>query len=263
MRWWFISGVIALSISLIIIVAQLRIASLARQRDLLNDKVKERTADLREAKNKSDELLLNILPKETANELKTNGKALARTYAQASVLFSDFKGFTKMSEQISSEQLVATLDQIFQRFDALCDLHDIEKIKTIGDAYMCAAGIPIEQEDHAQRLVAFALDMKKTMAELNNELSAQGLPPWNIRIGVHSGPLVAGVVGKKKFAYDIWGDTVNIAARMESSGEINQVNISSKTAKLISEDFLIHHRGKIQAKNKGALEMYFVEKRIR
>lgn len=263
MRWWFISAVIAMSISLILLVAQLRIASLARQRDFLNKKVKERTADLREAKNKSDELLLNILPKETANELKTKGKALARSYAQASVLFSDFKGFTKMSEQMSSEQLVATLDKIFQRFDALCDLHGIEKIKTIGDAYMCAAGIPIEQEDHAQRLVAFALDMKKVMTELNNELSTQGLPPWNIRIGVHSGALVAGVVGKKKFAYDIWGDTVNIAARMESSGEINQVNVSSETAKLISEDFLIHHRGKIEAKNKGALEMYFVEKRIR
>ncbi len=261
LRWWFIALVVLFLVSLITFIVRQRIAALARQRDFLNRKVKERTAELNEAKNKSEELLLNILPQETANELKAKGKAQVRKYQNASVLFSDFKGFTKMSEQISSEELVATLDTIFQRFDVLCDAHGVEKIKTIGDAYMCASGIPLEQEDHADRMVAFALDMKKTMLEVNAQLKKNQLPEWNIRIGIHSGPLVAGVVGKKKFAYDIWGDTVNIAARMESSSEINRVNVSESTKRLIEGKFELHHRGKIEAKNKGALEMYFVEEK--
>lgn len=261
LRWWFIALVVLFIVSLVTFIVRQRIAALARQRDFLNLKVKERTAELNAAKNKSDELLLNILPQETANELKSKGKAQARKYQNASVLFSDFKGFTKMTEQISSEELVATLDTIFQRFDALCDAHGVEKIKTIGDAYMCASGIPLEQNDHADRMVAFALDMKKTMQDVNAQLKQNHLPEWNIRIGIHSGPLVAGVVGKKKFAYDIWGDTVNIAARMESSGEINRVNVSEATKQLVEGRFELQHRGKIEAKNKGALEMYFVEEK--
>jgi len=208
---------------------------------------------------KSERLLLNILPQETAAELKETGHATPRSYASASVLFTDFKGFTKIAEKLSPEEIIRELDYCFAAFDEICDRHNIEKIKTIGDAYMCAAGIPAENTTHPTDMVKAGLAMQKFMAEWKAQKDAKGELCFELRLGIHTGPLVAGVVGKNKFAYDIWGDTVNLAARMESSGEVGKVNISGDTYDLVKHSFQCEHRGKIQAKNKGEVDMYFVQ----
>jgi len=262
-QWW---GIIALSALFFLIIwsgIHWRLSRLKKQRDKLEQQVQVRTQELEKEKERSETLLLNILPEQTAEELKNQGFTETRSYDNASVLFSDFKGFTQMAEAMNSRQLVEILDQTFQAFDDLCDKYHVEKIKTIGDAYMCATGIPQTNEQHATLLVDFAMEMRESMKRINQKNKEKGLPEWNLRIGIHSGPLIAGVVGKKKFAYDIWGDTVNIAARMESSGEINRINISDTTMELISNDFLVEYRGKITAKNKGSMEMYFVNERKR
>ena len=228
---------------------------------MLEHKVYERTKSLEQEKKKSEGLLLNILPEETAHELMEKGKADTREYKMASVLFSDFKGFTNLTENISSQRLVEHLDEYFRAFDRHTEELHVEKIKTIGDAYMCATGIPNENENHAQNILEFAFRMIEEMERFNELNKSKGEPEWNLRIGVHSGPVIAGVVGKKKFTFDIWGDTVNIAARMESSGEIGKVNISSATYELIKDLYQFEPRGKVQAKNKGMLDMYFVTRK--
>ncbi|NQX92213.1 MAG: hypothetical protein HRT74_08860 [Flavobacteriales bacterium] len=228
---------------------------LKKENLILDTKVKERTKELAEEQEKSESLLLNILPKQTADELKKKGTATTRKYEEASVLFSDFKGFTQLTESVEAERLVVQLDQFFRSFDSASEQYKIEKIKTIGDAYMCACGIPKHTDNHALKLVAFGLEMIHITAGQNSELEN----PWPIRIGIHSGPLIAGVVGMKKFAYDIWGDTVNTASRMESSGEPGKLNISQDTYNLIKDYFDVSERGDIVAKNKGRLTMYFVE----
>lgn len=235
-------------------IVRLRIRRLQKENLILDMKVKERTKELAEEKEKSEELLLNILPKQTADELKKAGKATTRNYPAASVLFSDFKGFTQLTETVEADDLVVQLDQFFRSFDKASDAYRIEKIKTIGDAYMCAAGIPKPSEYHAHKLVAFGLQM----ISITNQINTQASASWPIRIGIHSGPLIAGVVGLKKFAYDIWGDTVNVASRMESSGEPGKLNISESTKELVQDVFIIESRGQIKAKNKGELDMYFV-----
>ena len=207
---------------------------------------------------RSEDLLLNILPKATAEELKQNGKANARYYESVTVLFTDFVSFTKIAEELSPEELVAELDKCFKAFDDIIEKHGIEKIKTIGDAYMCAGGLPVPTTNHAKRVVAAAIDICHFMDKYQKERRNEGKKGFEIRIGVHSGPVVSGIVGNKKFAYDIWGDTVNIAARMESSGEAGKVNVSKSTYELVKKDFEINSRGKIQAKNKGLMDMYFV-----
>lgn len=210
-------------------------------------------------KEKSDGLLLNILPFSIAEELKRNGVAKPKLYDEVSVGFTDFSGFTMISERLTPEQLVEKLDSMFLEFDKIIEKYGLQRIKTIGDAYMFAAGLPEPLEDHAIRSVNAAIDMRDFIDEFNSKL-APDEPKWNIRIGVHSGPVVAGVIGIKKFAYDIWGDTVNTAARMESSGEVGKVNISGTTYMDIRDEFLTVHRGKVAAKNKGDIDMYFVER---
>ena len=212
---------------------------------------------IEEEKDRSDNLLLNILPEETAKELKDSGKVLAKKFESVTVLFTDFKGFTQYSENLSPEALVETIGFYFSKFDEITEKYGLEKIKTIGDAYMCAGGLPFPTEDHAQNMVKAAFEIAAFVDETKNNENASG-KIFDIRIGINTGPVVAGVVGTKKFAYDIWGDTVNIASRMESMSEPGKINISENTYALIKEDFDCEYRGEIEAKNRGKLKMYFV-----
>ena len=214
---------------------------------------------IKSGKKRSDELLLNILPEEVAEELKSKGSADAKQFDEVTVMFTDFKGFTQISEKLSPAELVAEIDTCFKAFDNIITKHNIEKIKTIGDSYMCAGGLPVANKSHAGDVVSAALEIQKFMLEHLEQRKNEGKEPFEIRIGIHTGPVVAGIVGVKKFAYDIWGDTVNIASRMESSGEAGKVNISGSTYELVKEKFKCEHRGKIEAKNKGQIDMYFVE----
>ncbi len=223
-------------------------------------KIKEAEEIIQCEKQKSDTLLNNILPAGTSDELKEKGTSAPRSYKKASVLFTDFKGFTKICEGLSPEELVGELHNYFVKFDEIIDKYYLEKIKTIGDSYMCAGGLPIRNKSHPFDIVLAALDIQRYMNDLNELKQAHDLPIWELRLGVHTGEVVAGVVGKKKFAYDIWGDTVNIAARMEQSGEVGKVNISGVTYKIIKDFFECEYRGKIEAKNKGKIDMYFVHK---
>lgn len=211
-------------------------------------------------KARSEELLLNILPEEVAEELKAKGEADAQLIQQVTVLFTDFKGFTAMSEILSPKALVADIHECFSAFDHIMDKYNIEKIKTIGDAYMAAGGLPTPNTTHASDVVQAALEIREFIEAGKDRKKAAGLPYFEIRIGIHTGPVVAGIVGVKKFQYDIWGDTVNTASRMESSGEVSHVNISETTYNLLKDNpnFVFESRGKIQAKGKGEMEMFFV-----
>ena len=212
-------------------------------------------------KQRSEELLLNILPEEIAKELKEKGHSDAQLIDQVTVLFTDFKGFTEHSEKVTPKALVADLHECFSAFDLLCQKYGIEKIKTFGDAYMAAGGLPTPNKTHAQDVVKVALEMAQIVEKAKAKKIEAGLPFFEIRIGVHTGPVVAGIVGVKKFQYDIWGDTVNTASRMESSGEAGKVNVSQTTYVLLEghQEFVFESRGKIAAKGKGELEMYFVK----
>jgi len=210
-----------------------------------------------------ESLILNILPKEIAKELQAEGQATPRYYEQASVLFTDFKGFTSISQGLTPNELVDHLNSFFHAFDDIMEAYNIEKIKTIGDAYMCAAGIPMPNKTHPIDIVKAGLAIQEYISKKNKELEANGEPPWNLRVGIHTGPVVAGVVGKKKYAYDVWGSTVNIASRMESNGEIGKVNISEDTYNLVKDKYNCLHRGKIMAKNVGEIDMYFIENEVK
>ncbi|MFZ1686741.1 MAG: adenylate/guanylate cyclase domain-containing protein [Flavobacteriales bacterium] len=210
---------------------------------------------------RSDELLLNILPHEVAEELKAKGHADAKHFDNVTILFTDFKGFTEASEKLSPRELVEELNTCFKAFDGIITARGIEKIKTIGDAYMCAGGLPVPTSSTPAGVVQAALEMQVFMVARKAERDAQGEPAFEMRVGIHTGPVVAGIVGVKKFAYDIWGDTVNIASRMESSGEVGQVNISEATYALVKNGIGLTFtpRGRVQAKGKGGMEMYFVQ----
>ncbi len=233
---------------------------LQKERDLLEVRVVERTRDLEASRKKSDELLLNILPASIAEELKSQGQAMSRGYEHVTVLFTDFKGFTMAAEKLTPSELVQELDKCFYYFDEVVERYNLEKIKTIGDAYMCAGGIPEPNRTNSVDIVLAALEIQKFMSQMGEIKSGLGEPFWEIRLGIHTGPVVAGVVGKKKFAYDIWGDTVNTASRLESSGEPGRVNISETTYNLVKDFFVCTYRGKVHAKNKGEIAMYFVER---
>ncbi|MFN8278576.1 MAG: adenylate/guanylate cyclase domain-containing protein [Chitinophagales bacterium] len=209
-------------------------------------------------KERSEELLLNILPEEVANELKSRGAAEARYFDEVTVFFSDFKSFTTVSEQLTPQELVSELHQCFSAFDAIISKYSIEKIKTVGDAYLCVAGLPRANPHHASDMVRAALEIQQFMANRKQQ-NAHRNGLYDIRIGINSGAVVAGIVGVKKFAYDIWGDSVNVAARMEQNGHPGKVNISEATYTYVKDQFTCSYRGEIEAKNKGRLKMYFVE----
>jgi len=206
-----------------------------------------------------EDLLHNILPKQVASELQTSGKSKPRHFEEVSVLFTDFKGFTAIADKLSPEEVVHELNECFMAFDNIMEKYNLEKIKTIGDAYMCAGNLPLPDPHHAYNIIRAGLEIQAFMSMYNTRRAAHGLETWEIRIGVHIGPVVAGVVGKKKYAYDIWGSTVNIASRMESNCTPGRVNISADTYEHVKEHFECSNRGKIYAKNLGELEMYFVE----
>lgn len=210
-------------------------------------------------KDEIEGLLLNILPRQVASELQTSGKSKPRHFESVSVLFTDFKGFTSIADKLSPEEVVQELNECFMAFDSIIENHGLEKIKTIGDAYMCAGNIPAPDPDHEYKIIKAAMEIQDFVEKYNVRQHERGQEIWQIRIGVHVGPVVAGVVGKKKYAYDIWGSTVNIASRMESNGIPGKVNISADLYNIINNRFECSHRGKIYAKNLGELDMYFVE----
>ncbi len=223
-----------------------------------NKALEEKNIIIAKEKKRSEELLLNILPVSIADELKENGVAAARFYENATVLFTDFKDFTRIAEKLSPKDLVADLDYCYKEFDRIISKFGLEKIKTIGDAYMCAGGIPTPEPDHPTRVIYAAREIQAFLKDWKVRCMEAGKPYFEARIGIHTGPLIAGVVGEKKFAYDVWGDTVVIAARMEQSGEPGRINISSSTYEWVKDHFKCEFRGKVAAKGKGDLDMYFV-----
>lgn len=209
-------------------------------------------------RDKSDRLLLNILPGRIADELKQHEEVEPLYYESATVLFTDFVGFTRIAEQIPPPQLIAKLDVCFRNFDRIVKKHGLEKIKTIGDAYMAVGGVPDANTTHAEDAVAAALEIQHCMNAWCKERTARKEMSWQLRVGIHTGHLVAGVIGTEKFAYDVWGDTVNTASRLESSGVPGRINISHTTYELVKDKFACEYRGKVEAKNKGLIDMYFV-----
>lgn len=224
--------------------------------------LEEKNKIIDQERQNSENLLLNILPKPIADELKAYGKARAQKFEQVTVLLADFKNFTQISEKLGPEELVNELDRCFKAFDFIIQQYpDIEKIKTIGDAYMCASGLT-HGASFPDNLVRAALEMQQFLEEHKQENIRMGKPFFEARIGIHTGPVVAGVVGVKKFAYDIWGDTVNITARMEANCEEGNVNVSQTTYQWIASHFECQYRGKVEAKNKGAIDMYYVKREL-
>nr|WP_233258686.1 adenylate/guanylate cyclase domain-containing protein [[Phormidium] sp. ETS-05] len=220
---------------------------LALCRDVTERKLAE-DALLRE-REKSERLLLNILPEAIAEQLKENQRTIAEGFGEVTVLFADIVGFTKLAAKVSPTELVHLLNDIFSRFDLLADRHGLEKIKTIGDAYMVVGGLPVSRPDHAAAVAAMALDMQQEVSRFSLEYRE----PFSIRIGINTGPVVAGVIGRKKFIYDLWGDTVNVASRMESHGIPGEIQVTESTYMILRDKFAFQHRGAIRVKCKGEM----------
>lgn len=212
----------------------------------------------RESLNQTDKILKSVLPEKIADELKKTGKVAPVHVDSASVLFSDIVGFTRIAEELPPAQLLAELDRTFAHFEAAMKPNHLEKIKTIGDCFMCVGGISERNRLHEVDTVLAALRIQEFMRKYQKSRARTGSPSWKLRIGIHSGPVVAGVLGQERFNYDIWGDTVNVANRMESAGEPDTINISEVTAQAVQEFFILEPRGRIFVKNKGEMEMYFV-----
>lgn len=264
--WWAYFIYALLFLLSLVVFSKWRERNLKAEKEKLERTVDERTEELvhknlliAKEKKRSDELLLNILPEEVAEELKAKGSADAKQFDEVTVLFTDFKDFTQLSEKLIPKDLVAEINACFSAFDLIMQKHGIEKIKTIGDAYMAVGGLPTINNSHATDVVNAALDIQAFMHDHKTQKQAVGEPFFEVRIGIHTGPVVAGIVGIKKFQYDIWGDTVNTASRMESSAEEGKVNISGTTYERVKNTFACTYRGKIQAKGKGEIDMYFVE----
>ena len=231
----------------------------ASKQYMLEQIINSRTEELIKEKEKSETLLSNVLPRNTAAEIMAKGKATKIKYNFVTVLFSDIQGFTKIAEEMNPEVLIDELDKFFFHFDSVVEKYGIEKIKTIGDAYMCAGGIPEKNRTNPVEVTLAALEMQQYMLKLKSTSEIAGMKFWDIRIGIHTGTVVAGVVGQKKLSYDIWGDTVNTASRMESSGDAGKINISGTTYEFVKDFFECEYRGKMPVKYKGELDMYFVK----
>lgn len=223
--------------------------------------IRKAKAQIENEKEATENLLLNILPAEIAKELKEKGEAEARDFKDVSILFTDFKEFTQLAEKMSAKNLVREINYIFKHFDRICEKYKIEKIKTIGDSYMAAGGLPVSYPESTQNTVMAAIEMAQFVTDRKTERLGKGIIPFEMRVGIHTGNVVAGIVGIKKFQYDIWGDTVNIASRVESSGEVGKVNISLSTYEKIKSKpkFTFLEREMIDVKGKGELKMFFVE----
>jgi adenylate cyclase len=252
---------------IILIIAEFAVYKLLelkfkRKQQVLEQIINKKNEDLVKVNEKTEALLANVLPKNTADEIMANGKAARAKYNFVTVLFSDIQGFTQIAEEMNPEVLIDELDKFFFHFDSVVEKHRIEKIKTIGDAYMCAGGIPEKNRTNPVEVILAALEMQEYMKKLKEASLIQGMKYWDIRIGIHTGTVIAGVVGHKKLSYDIWGDTVNIASRMESSGEAGKINISGATYEFVKDFFVCEHRGKMPVKYKGELDMYFVKEII-
>ena len=209
-------------------------------------------------RNRSDQILLNILPEEVAEELKENGYTKAKEFENITVLFTDFRAFSVIAERVSAETLVKSVDYYFKNFDEIVERHNVEKIKTIGDAYMCAGGLPVANTTHPKDTLEAAIEMLRFTLETERN-PPKGIYPFKIRIGLNSGPIVAGVVGIRKFAYDIWGNTVNIAARMESGSDVGRINVSENVYEVLKDEYNFEYRGEVEVKNGLMLRMYFLE----
>lgn len=259
LTWWFRILVVLSIAGIGFAWYRWRINSIIKQKQKLALEVDRQTAEVQKQKQEVEKLLHNILPEEIAYELQKQGEVVPVHYERVTVLFTDFKGFTNLAESLPPEEVIRELNHCFLKFDEIIEKYNLEKIKTIGDAYMCAGGIPVVNQTNPVDTVKAALEMQAFMQRWKKAKEAHGEQAWELRVGIHTGALVAGVIGKKKFAYDIWGDTVNTAARMESSSEVGKVNISGTTYELIKDYFDCNYRGKIKAKNKGEIDMYFVE----
>ncbi|MEO1149042.1 MAG: adenylate/guanylate cyclase domain-containing protein [Cyanobacteria bacterium J06638_22] len=227
-------------------------------KDSALESLQERNHELAIEKQKSEDLLLNILPTKVAEELKEKGSSEAKLFADVTIMFIDFVGFTNITEQMGPRELVSEIDYCFKNFDVIISKFGLEKIKTVGDAYIAAGGLPERSDSHALDIVKAAIAICEFMEEYQEQRLEKEAVYFEHRIGIHSGSVVAGIVGIKKFAYDIWGDAVNTAARMEQSSEPGRINISKATYDLVKDHFEFQHRGKVQAKNKGTLDMYFL-----
>jgi adenylate cyclase len=230
-----------------------------RLRAQTNKQLAAKNRAIERERERADGLLRNILPDKAAEELKLHNSVTPTRYESVTVMFTDFQGFTKVAELVPPEDLIAELDECFRLFDSIVERYGLEKIKTIGDSYMCAGGLPTPTEDHAEAMVRAAIEMQHGLAALMVEKEKEGKPVFVMRIGIHTGPVVAGVVGSHKFAYDIWGDTVNTAARLEQGSEAGKINVSNTTHARIKDLFQCTYRGRFSAKNKGEIDMYFVE----
>lgn len=251
--WALVGGAIGLA------VIALLLFNRARVRARTNRELSAKNEAIERERQRADQLLKNILPESTAEELKARNRVQPVRYDSVSVMFTDFVGFTFLAESMTPEELVAELDECFRMMDEIVNRYGLEKIKTLGDGYMCAGGLPAPNTTHPYDAVAAALEMQTALAKRMKAREDNGKPGFAMRVGIHTGPAVAGVVGSRKFAYDIWGDTVNTAARMEQSGEPGKVNISETTWQLVRDRFKGVYRGQVKAKNKGEMAMYFVE----
>ena len=258
-KLWFIILCIGAIIALTSFVIRYRLQRIKRRAIMLEEKVDVRTKELQIEKKKSEDLLLNILPYEVAEELKEHGSSRAKKYKEVTVLFTDFKGFTRIASETEPEELVSEIDYCFRGFDQIVTKYKLEKIKTIGDAYLCVGGIEHAVNSQAKEVVLAALEIQEFMERRKAERKNAGAFFFEIRLGLHTGPIVAGIVGLKKFAFDIWGDTVNTASHIESSSQVGCVNISEDTYQLIRSDFNCTYRGKVEMKNKEPMDMFFVD----